>query len=162
MSGALSGRAGRESAGLEVAAWVEGEFSQELAGVAGGDPDVQVVDEQGDAGAGVLASEADVVQPAVVAQGDGAGLVDAVVPDPAVRLDVGAGGGGLGAGGVGLPGGPPVQGPVRADLVVVAAEPGELALQAGGGLGRWLRGEPLLLGLLEAFDLALGLWVVGS
>ncbi len=47
-------------------------------------------------------AEADVVQPAVVAQGDGAGLVDAVVADSAVRVDVGAGGGGLGSGGVGL------------------------------------------------------------
>jgi hypothetical protein len=45
---------------------------------------------------------------------------------------------------------------------VVAAEPGELALPADGGLGRWLCGEPLLLGLLEAFDLALGLRVVGA
>jgi hypothetical protein len=51
---------------------------------------------------------------------------------------------------------------VRADVVVVAAEPRELAPQAGDGLARWLRGEPLLLGLLEAFDLALGLGVVGA
>jgi hypothetical protein len=58
--------------------------------------------------------------------------------------------------------GPAVQGAVRADLVVVAREPGELALQAGDALGRWLRGEPLLLGPLEAFDLALGLGVVGA
>jgi hypothetical protein len=48
----------------------------------------------------------------------------------------------LGPGGVGLPVGPAVQGAVRADLVVVAREPGELALQAG--------------------DLALGLGVVGA
>jgi hypothetical protein len=92
-----------------------------------------------------------VVQSAVVSQGDGAGLVDLVVADAAVGVDGGPCGGGLGSGGVGLPGGPAVQGPVRPDVVVVAAEPGELAVQAGDGLGRWLRGEPLLLGLLEAF-----------
>jgi len=46
MSGVLLGRAGRDSAGLEVAAWVEGEFSDELAGVAVDDPDVEVVDQR--------------------------------------------------------------------------------------------------------------------
>ena len=34
--------------------------------------------------------------------------------------------------------------------------------QAGDGLGWWLGGEPLLLGLLEAFDLALGLRMMGA
>ena len=40
------------------------------AGVAVDDADVQVVDEQGDRGAGEAGAEADVVQPAVVAHGD--------------------------------------------------------------------------------------------
>ena len=51
---------------------------------------------------------------------------------------------------------------MRPDLVVVAPEPGQLALQAGDGLRWWLCGEPFLLGLLEAFHFALGLGVVGS
>ena len=36
----------------------------------------------------VGSTDADVVQSAVVAQGDGAGLVDAVVPDPVVCVGV--------------------------------------------------------------------------
>ena len=72
---------------MEVAGGVQGELSDELAGVAVEDADVQVVDEQGDAGAGEAAAQADVVQAAAVAQGDGAGGVDAVVPDPPVRVD---------------------------------------------------------------------------
>ena len=43
-------------------------------------------DEQDDAGSGVGSSDADVVQSAVVADGDRSGLVDAVVADPLMRL----------------------------------------------------------------------------
>ena len=111
------------------------QLAQDIA-VAVDDADVQVVDQQGDAGSGAAGAQADVVQPAVVAQGDAAAVVDAVVPDAPVRVEVGAGGGGLGAGGVGLPGCLAGQCPVGSDLVVVAAEPGELAGQAGDGLGR--------------------------
>jgi hypothetical protein len=50
--------------------------------VAVDDPDLEVLDEQGDAGAGVESADADVVHSAVVPQGDGAGLVDAVVKPP--------------------------------------------------------------------------------
>jgi hypothetical protein len=42
---------------------------------------VKIADEDQDAGAGVAAAEADVVQPAVVAQGDHPGGVNAVVSD---------------------------------------------------------------------------------
>jgi hypothetical protein len=55
-----------------------------------------------------------------------------------------------------------VQGPVRADGVVVVGEPVQLRLQAGDGVGGFLFGQPLLLGLVEAFDLAAGLRVVGA
>ena len=53
------GWSGWDSAGLEVPGRVEGELAQELAGVAVDDPDVQVVDEQGDRGAGVAPADAD-------------------------------------------------------------------------------------------------------
>jgi hypothetical protein len=66
---------------------------------------VQVADQ--DAGAGVAAADADVVQPAVVSQGDQAAAVDAVVADAVVAgVDRGAGGDGLGPCGVGLRGSP--------------------------------------------------------
>ena len=54
-----------------------------------------------DVGSGVGSSDADVVQSAVVAQGDGAGLVDSVVADAVVGVVAGVAGGGFGAGGVG-------------------------------------------------------------
>jgi hypothetical protein len=73
---------------LEVAAGVEGELAQDLAGVTVDHPDVEVVDQQGDAGAGVRAADADVVHSAVVSQGDGAGLVDLVLADAALWVDV--------------------------------------------------------------------------
>jgi hypothetical protein len=68
--------AGFDAAGLVVAGGVEGEFAEQLS-VVGDDADVQVVDQQQDAAAGVGLADADVVQPAVVAQGDGA-VVDAM------------------------------------------------------------------------------------
>jgi len=113
---------------LEVAGGVEGELADEFSGVAVDGPDVQVVDEQGDGGAGEWSAEADVVQAAVVAEGDGAGLVDAVVADPAVWVDVGAAGGGFGSGGVGLPRCGAAERAVWADVVVVAPESGQLAV----------------------------------
>jgi hypothetical protein len=64
------GRAGRASGGLVVAAWVEGEVAEEFAGFGVDDPDVQVLDEEQDAGLGVGPADADVVEPAAVAEGD--------------------------------------------------------------------------------------------
>ena len=55
---------------MVVAGGVEGEFADQVAGVAVDDADVQVVGEQGDRGAGEAGAEADVVQPGVVAEGD--------------------------------------------------------------------------------------------
>jgi hypothetical protein len=64
---------------------------------------VAVAGQDQDAGGGVTTAEADVVQAAVVPQGDHPGAVDAVVADAVVAgVDRGSGGDGLGAGGVGL------------------------------------------------------------
>ena len=113
---------------MEVAGGVQGQFADEFAGVALHDPDVEVVDEQGDRGSGQAAAQSEVVQVAVVAQRHGAALVNAVVADTAVWIDVGAGRGGLRAGGVGLPGRLASIGSMGSGFVVVGPEPGELAL----------------------------------
>src|SRR5688500_19899031 len=106
--------------------------------------------------AGVSAADADVVQPAVVPQGQLAVGVDLVVADPEVAVDQrNSGGGGLGPGGVGLGRGAPAQGAVRPDMVVVVVpQLVELPLSIGEGGGARLGGQPSLLGLVEAFDLA--------
>jgi hypothetical protein len=51
---------------------------------------------------------------------------------------------------------------VGSHLVVVVAEAIELGLESGDGGGSALLGQPLLEGLVEAFDLAAGLGVVGA
>ncbi|MGW2147480.1 hypothetical protein ACWCOT_24480 [Nonomuraea bangladeshensis] len=56
--------------GLVVAGRVEDQLAQEFSGDGVGDADVQVVDQEDDVGSGVGSSDADVVQPAVPAQGD--------------------------------------------------------------------------------------------
>jgi hypothetical protein len=63
--------------GLVVAAGVELEVAEEFA-VLGDDADVSVQGEDEDSGAGVWSVDADVVQAAVVAQGEGAVGVDPV------------------------------------------------------------------------------------
>ena len=68
------------------------------------DPDVEVVDEQDDLGARQCSADADVEELAVVAEGDLAGLVDAVVADAEGAAGVGVGSG-FGAGGLGDGGG---------------------------------------------------------
>ena len=99
-SGVFSGRAWRSAGGLVVASGVEGELAQQFAGFDGEHADVQVGGEDVDAGASELSSQADVVQPGVVAQGDGAAGVDLVGADPVVRVDQRAGGDGFGSCGV--------------------------------------------------------------
>jgi hypothetical protein len=149
----------RPPGGLVVAAGVEGQGAEELAGGGAHDPDVQVLDEQDDVGSGVGPADADVVELAGVAEGDAAGVVDDVAADPVVGVGVAAAGGGFGPRGVGGRGGGPVrQGAVRPGGVVVAGERVEEGLQVrpGGGLG----GQPVLQGLPEPLDLAVGLRVV--
>jgi hypothetical protein len=74
---------------------VEGEVA-ELGAVEGEDADVEAGDEHDDAPAGVGAADADVVEAAVVAEGEFAGVVDAVVAD-AVAGGVDGGSAGVGA-----------------------------------------------------------------
>ena len=71
---------------LVVAGGVEGELADDLAGGGVDDADVEVLGEDEDVGSGVGPSDADVEQAAVVAQGDGAGLVDDVAADAEVGV----------------------------------------------------------------------------
>ena len=70
--------------GLVVAGWVKGEVSEEFTGLGCDDSDVEVGDQQGYGGVFVGSADADVVEFAVVADGDGACFVDAVVSDSEV------------------------------------------------------------------------------
>ena len=58
---------------MVVAGGVDGQFAREFACGGCDDSDVEVLDEQDDAGSGVGSADADVVQAAVEVQGDGAG-----------------------------------------------------------------------------------------
>jgi hypothetical protein len=104
------------------------------------------------------------VEPAVVAQGEFAVGVDAVAADAEVLADADALPRRQGAG-AGVPGGcwgAAADGPVWPCGVVVGGELVELGLQAAGGGGQVVAGEPFLQGLVEALDLAAGLRVVGA
>jgi hypothetical protein len=104
------------------------------------------LDQDQDAGAGVGSADADVVEPAGDAQGDDAGLVDAVGAYPVVGVGAGCWIG-LGAGGVGRRGGGAMgQGAVRSAVVVLLDEGIELGLEFGDGGGPGLAGEPLFEG----------------
>ena len=80
-----SGGSSARSGGLVVAVGVGDQFAEEFAGCCVCDPDLEVLDEQDDAGPAWVSSDADadadVVGSAVVPQGDRSGFVDAVVPD---------------------------------------------------------------------------------
>ena len=93
------------SGAVVAASGVEGEVAVELAGGGVDDADVEVGDEQDDAGSGEASADADVVEVAVVAHGDGAGGVDAVVADPVVGVVGAVSGAGFGSGVVGDGGG---------------------------------------------------------
>jgi hypothetical protein len=71
---------------------VEGEVSEQFAGGGVDDADVEVGDEEDDAGSGERPAEGDVVE---VAEGDVAAVGDAVVTDAPVGV-VALGGGGFG------------------------------------------------------------------
>jgi hypothetical protein len=68
---------------LVVAAGIQGELAQ-LFPVFGDDPHVQIGDQDQHPDPGVAAAQPDVVQPAVVAQGDDPGAVELVVADAVV------------------------------------------------------------------------------
>lgn len=147
---------------MVVLGGVEEEFAEDFTGGFVDHGDVAVVDEHQDVGSGVGSADADVVQAAVVADGDGAGGVDAVGADSGVGVG-GAGfdvaGAGFGQGGVGGGRGAAVQGAVRAAGVVDLAEGVQLGLEVGDGPGWVLGGEPAFEGLVPAFDLPAGLRV---
>lgn len=151
---------------LIVAAGVDGELAQQLPGRGVDHGDVKVVDQHERVGSGVGSSDADVVQSAGDAQGDAAGLVDAVVPDPRVTVCVSStsGRGGFRQRQVAGCGGCVVrQGAVRAAVVVFLDELIQQRLQVLDGGWLMLLGlEPVLHRLLEPFDLALGLGVRGG
>ena len=75
---------------MVVPGGVEDELAQEFAGGGVDDSDVEVLDEDQDAGSVVDAADADVVQAPGHPQGDGAGLVDAVGADAVVGVDAGS------------------------------------------------------------------------
>ena len=94
----------------------------------------------------VDAADTDVVQATVEAQGDGAGLPDAVGADAVVGVDAGSQGC-FGAGLVGgCGGGAVVEGAVWSAVVVFVGEGVELVLQFGGRGGGGLAGQPFLEG----------------
>jgi hypothetical protein len=72
---------------LVVAVWVEGELAEEFAGLGVDDADVAVGDESDESFPRVFAAQADVVEPAVVADGEDAGGVGAVASGPVVDAD---------------------------------------------------------------------------
>ena len=106
------------AAGLVVLGWVEGQVTEEFA-VTVDDPDVQVVGEDVDADAGQEAAEPDVVQAAVVAQGDRSGWVDHIAAEPVVVGDRRAVRGGAGACRVGLGGGASITTPLPSVVAVI-------------------------------------------
>lgn len=124
---------------MVVPAGVQGEFADELAGVAVQDADVAVVDQDDDVGAAPSFTESDVVQAAVVADGDNAAGVDAVVTYSVMRRNLVCGGKGFGPGSEGLQRCSSADGAVWAHGVVVGGEVVKLVLEFGdggcGGLG---------------------------
>ena len=120
--------------GLVVAVGVEGELADEFAGGGVDDADVQVLDEEQDAGPGVGSPDADVVELSAVAQGDEPGGVDTVGADAVVGVGGAVAGDGLGTGGVGSGGGRAArERPVRAPVVVDPGEGVEQGLELGEG-----------------------------
>src|SRR5579871_6799897 len=91
--------------GLVGLGGVEDELAEKFAGVCVDDAVVQVLDQEQDAGSGVGAADADVVEPSLVAEGDEAGVVDPVGADAVVGVGGAVAGDGLGPGGVGGCGG---------------------------------------------------------
>ncbi|MDR6867349.1 hypothetical protein J2Y69_001950 [Microbacterium resistens] len=89
-------------------------------------------------------------------------VVDVVVAEPVVAGVAVVCWDGFRCRGVGLGGCSAIESAVRAALVVVLAEGVELLLQLGVRVGAGSGGEPAFQGLVEAFDLSLGLRVVGG
>jgi hypothetical protein len=140
---------------------VDAVFAEDFAGVCVDHGDCGVVDEDGDLRTCVGGADAEVVDAAGAAEADLSEAVDVVVTDPVVRPAVLSSWGGFDGGGIGLGRGGDVERTVGPGLVVDAGEGVQLGLQLGESGGGGLRGEPALQGLVEAFDLALGLGMAG-
>src|SRR4029453_18312690 len=155
------GHRSRFGLGLVVAAGVEDEVSDGFA-VGCGDPDVEVLVQYESFRAAGSAADADVVWVGAVADRELAAGVDGVVADSVVRVVEGlCSRGGFGAVVGGGLCGSPARGAVGGNVVVVGGERVELCLQFDDGGGAGLAGEPFLLRLVKALDLAAGLGVVG-
>ena len=137
---------------MVVPGGVEGESSEEFAGGGVDDADVAIVDEEKDGGSGVGSSDADVVESAVVAEGDDAAGVDAVVSDALACVIGGGSWCGFGESLVGDAWCDAVEGSVWALVVVGVDERVELVLESDGGVGGVEGVEVAFEGLLEAFD----------
>jgi hypothetical protein len=144
-----------------VSIWLESQRSEELAGI-GDDSDVGICDEKMDLPILVRGTDADVPEPAQVAQGERAEAIDFVAADAVVDRRGSIEGLGLDESIEDGHWGLPVEGAVWSDVVVVGAEGIELVLQLGQRAGRPLLLEEALEGLVKAFHLAAGLRVVGS
>jgi hypothetical protein len=145
-----------------AAVGVDAVFAEDFAGVCVDHGDGGGVDQDGDRRTCVGGADAEVVHAAGAAEADLAEAVEVVVVDAVVRPAVLSGWGGLDGGGIGLGRGGAMERTMGQDLVVDAGEGVQLGLQLGhGGGGGGLRGEPALQGLVEAFDLALGLGMAG-
>ena len=147
---------------LVAAGGVDGELREDLAGAVFDGGDVGVPDEQDDAFVFVGAADAEVSEASGVAKGDLAVGVDTVGADPPVFPLGGDGGGGLGGRFVRLGGCAAFEGAVRPFVVVDVAEFGQELVQVRDGVGLGLVFEPFFEGLVETFDLALGLGVAGG
>jgi hypothetical protein len=80
---------------------VEGELADELAGVGVDDADVQVLDQEKDAGSGVGPADAEVVELPLMPEGDEPGVVDPVGAHAVMGVGGAVAGDGLGPGRVG-------------------------------------------------------------
>jgi hypothetical protein len=89
VGGAPPGCAGR----LVVAVRVKDELAEERTGGNADDSDVQVLDEQHDAGPSMGVADANVVEPATVTQGDRAVGVDTVLADAHLGVALSVAGG---------------------------------------------------------------------
>ena len=136
-------------------------LAENLAGVAVNHSNGVGIDEDGHGLVFVGGADAEVVHAAGAAEADLAEAVDVVIADAVVRVGVVLGWDSLDGGGVGLRRRSALEGSVRPDLVIDASEGVHLGLQFGDSGGCWLSSEPAFQGLVEAFDLALGLGMAG-
>lgn len=147
---------------LIAAGRIDGELGEDFAGAVLDGSDVGVSDEQDDGFVFVGAADAEVSEASGMAQCDLAVGVHAVGADPPV-LSLGRDGGpGLGGCLVGFGRCAAFEGAVRPFVVIELLELGQELVQVGDCVRLGLMLEPFFEGLVEAFNLALGLGVAGT